>query len=190
MPISIEIKKQELYDETKKEFVNLNQDYKLVLEHSLVSISKWESKWHKPFPYINENMKMSPEESADYIKQMTINKDIPDEVYVCFNTEQMNILVEYINDTMSATTIKMPKTDTPHKKEILTSELLYYYMFKFGIPKECEKWHINRLLKLLEVYSVKEEAASGNSKKMSRSEMIARNKAINERNKAKFHSKG
>ena len=188
MPISIEIKKQELYDEEKKEFFELDQDYKLVLEHSLVSISKWESKWHKPFPYINENMQLTPEQSYDYIKQMTMNKDVPDIVYKCINNEHLKIIADYINDTMSATTVRMPPSKTSIKKEILTSELLYYYMFKFGIPKDCEKWHINRLIKLMEVYGAKEGKDETN--KMSRSELIARNKAINARNRAKYHTKG
>lgn len=188
MPIAIAINKQELYDEEKKEFIDINQDYKLIFEHSLVSISKWESKWHKAFPYINENMTMTPEESVDYIKQMTINKDVPEVVYNCMTQDDIKLINNYINDPMSATSVKIPPSKNPTKKEILTSELLYYYMFKLGIPKECEKWHINRLIKLIEIYCAKEGNESNN--KMSRSELVARNKAINERNRAKFHSKG
>lgn len=187
MPIAIAINKQELYDEEKKEFIDITQDYKLIFEHSLVSISKWESKWHKPFPYINENMTMTPEQSVDYIKHMTINKDVPDVVYNCLTPENINAINNYINDPMSATTVRMPPSKNPTKKETLTSELLYYYMFKLGIPKECEKWHINRLIKLIEIYCAK-EGNEGN--KMSRSELIARNKAINARNRAKYNSKG
>jgi hypothetical protein len=119
---------------------------------------------------------------------MTINKDIPDEVYYCIGAEEMKEVNDYINDVMSATTVKMHNTKKPMKKQVLTSELLYYYMFKLGIPKECEKWHINRLIKLIEIFGANE--STGDDKKMSRSELAARNKAINARNKAKFHTKG
>ena len=189
MPLTIRIEQRELYDEKKKEFIELPKDYNLVLEHSLVSISKWESKFHIPYPYINEDSEpMTPEQSNYYIKCMTINKDIPDEVYYCISTEDVGKINDYINDTMSATTVKIHNTKKPQKKQILTSELLYYYMFKLGIPKDCEKWHINRLIKLIEVFGANED--SGDNKKLSRSELAARNKAINARNRAKYHTKG
>lgn len=188
MPILIEVKKQELYDEAKKEFINLEQDCKLVLEHSLVSISKWESKWHIPYPYFSEGKTMTLEQSNDYIKQMTVNKDVSELVYSCITREQIDKIANYINDPMSATTVRT-RPDNSVKKETLTSELLYYYMFKLGIPKECEKWHINRLIKLIEIYTVKDESPDKKNK-ASYSEMVARNKAINERNKARFHTKG
>lgn len=187
MPIVIKVPKQEMYDEVKEEFITVDKDWELVIEHSLVSISKWESKWHRPFPYINTNAeKMTLEESLDYIRCMTINKDVPMVVYNCLSNDDTYKISSYINDPMSATTINIRSRDTG-KKEILTSELLYYYIFKLGIPKECEKWHINRLMKLLEIYGIKDGSETN---KMSRSELIARNRAINERNKAKFHSKG
>lgn len=186
MPIVIPVYGQELYDEEKKEFVYLEKDFKLILEHSLVSISKWESRWHKPFPYINEGMRMTHEESNDYVKCMTINKEVPDLVYSCLSLSDINNINLYINDPMSATTVKLPPSNN-QRKQILTSELLYYYMFKLGIPKECEKWHINRLMKLIEVYSANE---GGEGNKLSRSELIARNRAINAKNRAKYHTKG
>lgn len=187
MPIVIDVPKQELYDEVKKEFVQVNKDYSLVLEHSLVSISKWESKWHIPYPYINEGMSMTPEQSTSYIKCMTVNKDVPDLVFYCINSNDIQRINDYINDPMTATTVKI-RNKINQKKQVLTSELLYYYMFKLGIPKDCEKWHINRLIKLIEVYGANE--GSNDNGKMSRSELVARNKAINAKNKAKFHSKG
>ena len=187
MPIVIKVPKQELYDEVKREFITLDKDWELVIEHSLVSISKWESKWHKPYPYINEGLgPLTLEESNDYIRCMTINKDVPTIVYNCLSADDVTRIGEYINDPMSATTINVPR-GRETKKEILTSELLYYYIFKLGIPKECEKWHINRLIKLMEIYGIKDGSENN---KMSRSELIARNKAINAKNRAKFHSKG
>lgn len=186
MPILIKVRKQELYDENKKEFIDIEKDYDLILEHSLVSISKWESKWHKPYPYINEGMQMTIEESNDYIRCMTINKEVPDIVYYAITPDLLKKINDYINDPMTATKVRMP-SNGKKEKQVLTSELLYYFMFKLGIPKECEKWHINRLLKLIEIYAAKE---GGESNKMSRSELIARNKAINAKNKARFHTKG
>ena len=186
MPLIINIPKQELYDDEKKEFIQIDKEFELILEHSLVSISKWESKWHKPYPYINENMVMTPEQSSSYIKCMTINKDVPDYVFNCINAQNISDINEYINNPMTATTVKI-KNKINNKKQVLTSELLYYYMFKLGIPKDCEKWHINRLIKLMEVYGAND---SSGDNKMSRSELIARNKAINARNRAKFHTKG
>lgn len=187
MPIIINIPKQELYNDATKEFVDVEKDYDLILEHSLVSISKWESIWHKPYPYINENMSMNVEESNSYIKCMTINKDIPDIVYYCITQNDLNKINEYINNVMSATSVRIRSNSNDNRKQILTSELIYYYMFKLGIPKECEKWHINRLLKLIEIFCAKD---NNETNKMSRSELIARNKAINARNKARFHTKG
>ena len=187
MPLPIRVQEQELYDEETKEFYYIEKPYNLILEHSLISISKWESRWHKPFPYINENMKMTLDESNDYIRCMTINNDVPDLVYKALPNTEIAKINAYINDPMSATTVKIHNQDRSGKKDILTSELLYYFMFKLGIPKECERWHINRLIKLIEIYSVKENTGDN---KLSRSELVARNKAINARNRAKMHSKG
>ena len=186
MPVIITVQEQEMYDDRLQEFVYLTKPYDLILEHSLVSISKWESKYHKPYPYINKNMTMTPEESNYYIRCMTINKDVPDMVYNCLTRDDMKKINDYINDPMSGTTVKM-YNNNPGKTEILSSELLYYYMFKLGIPKDCEKWHINRLITLIEVYGVKDGSETN---KMSRGDLVARNKAINARNRAKFHSKG
>lgn len=185
MPIIIKIKKQELYDETNERFITLDSDYELVLEHSLISISKWESKWHKL--YFDDKEKKTREELLDYIRCMNTRYDVPDIVYSALTTEQIDEISKYINDPATATKISMIQTNNNTKHERLSNELIYYYMFKLNIPKECEKWHINRLLILLEIFGIKDGT---NDKKMSRAELIARNRATNARNKARFNSKG
>ena len=184
MPITIKIKKQELYDETNEKFIELQSDYDLVLEHSLISISKWESKWHKL--YFDEQVKKTREEVLDYIRCMNTKYDAPDYVYNALTTEDFNAIAKYIEDPSTAT--KLPNVPSNNQRpETLSSELLYYYMFKLNIPKECEKWHINRLLVLIEIFGIKD---GSDNKKMSRAELIARNKSINARNRARFNTKG
>lgn len=184
MPITIKIKKQELYDETNERFIELQSDYELVLEHSLISISKWESKWHKL--YFDDKEKKSREEVLDYVRCMNTKYDTPDYVYNALSTENFEAIAKYIDDPSTAT--KLPNIESERSnRERLSSELLYYYMFKLNIPKDCEKWHINRLLVLLEIFGIKD---GNENKKLSRAELIARNKAINAKNRARFNSKG
>lgn len=180
MPIQIHIPKREIYDEEKEMFIDVNE-YNLTLEHSLLSISKWESKWH--VPYITKKEKTS-EQVLDYIRCMNTGKPIPEEVYNYIPGEELDKIVKYINDPMTATTVKTRNNE--QNREILTSEVIYYYMFECNIPKECERWHINRLMTLIGVFGVKRDTGT----KLSRSEAIARNKMINERNKAKYHTRG
>lgn len=188
MPLKIHIPKQEAYNEETEMFYETDKDYDLILEHSLVSISKWESKWH--IPYLKEGYKKSTEQVIDYIRCMTIApKDVPEEVYSLIPSVELEKITRYINNPMTATTIKRGIEKDDNKKELLTSELIYYYMFEAGIPKDCEKWHINRLMMLINIYSVKREQQNPN-KKMTRSEMIARNRDINARNRKHFNSKG
>lgn len=186
MPITIKIKKQELYDETNEKFIELQSDYDLILEHSLISISKWESKWHKL--YFDDKEKKSREEVLDYVRCMNTKYDAPDYVYNALTTEDFEAIAKYIDDPSTATKLpKMPEKNNSMRHEKLSSELLYYYMFKLNIPKECEKWHINRLLVLIEIFGIKD---GNDSKKLSRAELIARNRSINAKNRARFNTKG
>lgn len=180
MPILVTIPKGELYDEINDSFITVDKDIELMMEHNLIAVSRWEMKYHRP--YLTESQKTN-EEILYYFECMTITKGIEPYLYKCIPKSELIRIDEYIRDPMSGTTVRMPKNG---KKETLSSELIYYYMFKLNIPKECENWHLNRLTKLLEVFSVKD----GDNSKMSRSERIARNQAINARNKAKYHTKG
>lgn len=184
MPIVITVPKCEVYDEENDIFYEINDEVSLVMEHNLIAISRWESKYHKP--YLTKETK-SNEEILYYLECMTLTKGIKSYIYKCIPKSELQRITEYINDPMTGTKIRESPYNKQMKEETQSSELLYYYMFKLGIPKECENWHLNRLMTLMRVYGVKEEKPDG---KMSRSELIARNKAINARNRAKFHTKG
>lgn len=170
----------ELYDEEKNEFINY-KDQTLQLEHSLVSISKWEAKWHKPF--LSDEDK-TLEEIIDYIKCMTITQNVKSDVYDRLTSDNIQTINDYIQDSMTATTFSDDKNTG--KKEIVTSEIIYYWMVTYNIPMECQKWHLNRLLTLVKVCTIKNSPP----KKMSNSEIISRNKALNAARRKKMNTKG
>ena len=177
--LEVFVKGCEQYDENKNIFVSI-KDQTLKLEHSLLSISKWESKWHKPF--INKENK-STEEVIDYIKCMTINT-VNDDIYRCINDSIFCIVNNYISDPMTATTFN--DINNRPSREIITSEIIYYWMITYNIPFECEKWHLNKLLTLIKVCNNKNNP----DKKMSRSEVIRRNKELNNKRRMAMNSKG
>lgn len=160
------------WDEIKQEFVEPTTKI-LQLEHSLVSISKWESKWHKAFLVKNNK---TDDEIFDYIRCMTLNEDVDPDVYNYLTTDNVNQIKEYIDDPMSATVINnQGKNKTGTSKEVVTSELIYYWMISLNIPPEYQKWHINRLLKLIEVCNIKNTPP----KKRSKSAILRDNAALN-----------
>lgn len=180
--LSIEIPEKEFYDEAKEEFVSVKKTT-LNLEHSLVSISKWEAKWHIPF----FDSDKTPEQSLDYIRCMTLNREIKEDslVYQALSVENVKKINEYISNPMTATTIKETSgSNNPGQR--VTSELIYWWMISFNIPSSYERWHINRLIMLIRVCS--EESKP--KKKMSKREIMAQNKALNAARKAKLHTKG
>lgn len=179
--LKVTIPEQELYDELNNEFITVNKQT-LQLEHSLVSLSKWESKWHKPF--INDKEK-TKEETIDYIRCMTITQNVDPHVYDCIPMDVLKEVGDYIKNPMTATKI------TEHKKpggrsEIPTAEVIYYWMITLDIPFECQKWHLNRLLTLIRVCNIK----SGSEKKMSKAETMKSNAALNAARRKKFNSRG
>ena len=179
--LEITIPATEIYDEVNNEFVT-TKEQTLKLEHSLVSISKWESKWCKPFI---SNDKKTVEETIDYIKCMTINKNVDPNVYQCLTAEQINKINEYISAPMTATWF----TDKENKKtnrEQITSELIYYWMVALQIPSEYEQWHLNRLLTLIRVCNIKNQPP----KKMSKRDTLSRNAALNAARRKQMNSRG
>lgn len=174
------VPEKELYDERTGLFVRTKKQV-LQLEHSLVSLSKWESKWHKPF--LSKNDK-SGEEMLDYIRCMTITQNVPDEVYFALDTNELIKINDYLNDSMTATTIT--KQQGKSRGEIITSEIIYYWMISLQIPFECEKWNLNRLLTLIEVCNIKNSPG----KKMSKSEIMRRNRTLNAARKQQLHTRG
>lgn len=179
--LNITIPKKELFNEKTNEFIYTNE-YKLQLEHSLVSISKWESKWNKPF--LNDKQEKTIKETIDYIKCMTITQNIPDNVYTYLSPNNISEIKKYINSPMTATTFN--NINNKPNKEIITSELIYYWMISLNIPMECQKWHINRLLTLIRVCNIKNTPP----KKMSRNEIMSRNASLNAARRRKLNTKG
>ena len=188
MPITIHIDgrpESEGWDDRKQEFVQLKEvkPIDLELEHSLISVSKWEAKWHVPF-ISKENH--TEEQTLDYIKCMTINRNVPDEVYDLLTAPDIKRISEYISDPMTATKISEgPGSGRSH--EIITNEVIYAWMTLLNIPFDPgQRWHLNHLLTLINVVNAKNTPP----KKMSRDEIIRRNKALNEARKKKYNTKG
>ena len=170
------------WDEAKQEFVE-SRTQSLQLEHSLISLSKWESKWHKPFLSTKE---MTDEETLDYIKCMTLTKNVKPDVYNHITRENMNDVVNYISDPMTATTFYKDEKGA-NNRETVTSELIYYWMIASNIPFDpCQKWHLNRLITLIRVCGIKNTPPQ----KRSRREIMSRNAALNAARRQQMNSKG
>ena len=180
--LTITIPAIEGFDDEKQEFVVIAKEQTLQLEHSLVSISKWESKWHKPF--ISKDEK-TLEETLDYIKCMTITQNIDPEVYNRLTHSNVNEINKYIDDPMTATTF-YGNSQEGRSKEIITSDLIYYWMISLNIPMECQKWHLNRLLTLVRVCNIK----NAPPKKRSTYDISCDYAALNEERKKKYNTKG
>lgn len=181
--LEIVVPDREYWDESKREFVNV-KGITLQLEHSLISLAKWESKWKKAF--LAKNNK-TPEETLDYIRCMTLNKKVDPAIYAALTQSDINSITEYINDAMTATTFQdYSNGSKTRRNDTITAELIYYWMIQFQIPVEFERWHINRLLTLIRVCEIK----NGGGKKMSKREIMSRNAALNAKRRAKLHSKG
>lgn len=178
--LKIEVPESELYDERINSFLTIKAQT-LELEHSLLSISKWEERWEKPFfsrePKTNE-------ETIDYVRCMTINQVDP-MVYFFLPSDAFERINQYFERSMTATTIR-DLGGSGRSREIITSEIIYYLMFSYGISKECESWPLNRLITLIRVFNIKNTP----QKKMSKNEILRQNRALNEARKAKLHTRG
>ena len=170
------------WDDDKQEFVDIKPSRTLSLEHSLISLSKWESKWCKPFISTKDK---TQEEIIDYIKCMTLTQNVEDDVYNRLSFENIKQINEYINAPMTATRFFNDK-NVKTSREQITSEIIYYWMITLNIPFECQKWHLNRLLTLIRVCNIKNQPP----KKMSRREILSRNAALNAARRKQFNSKG
>lgn len=179
--LSITIPAVEQWDEAKLEFVT-TKEQTLQLEHSLISISKWESKWKKAFLTKTEK---TYEETLDYIKCMTITQNVNPDVYRFLTVNNINEVNEYIADSMTATCFSEDKPGG-RNSETVTSELIYYWMVAFNIPPEYQKWHLNRLLTLIKVCNIKNSPP----KKRSRREIMSQNAALNAARRKQHGTKG
>lgn len=178
--LELTIPEQELFNEATEEFIYINAKT-IKLEHSLVSISKWESKWGKPF--LGKESK-SREETIDYIRCMTITQNVDPIVYKGITNDNIIEVSNYIESPMTATWFNEEQKKT--SREVVTSELIYYWMVALNIPMECQKWHLNRLLTLIRVCNIKNEKP----KKMSKSTILSRNQALNAARRRKMKTKG
>lgn len=180
--LTLQLQDFEYYDETEGMFKS-RKGRKLLLEHSLISISKWESKWKIPF--ISDKDK-TREQSLDYIRCMCTNPPDDPTVFKSLTSKEIETVDAYINDSMTATTISRRGPKRP-SREIITAELVYFWMIQYGIPFDpCEKWHFNRLMMLIEVSAVK----GGQQQKMGRKEQMAQQRMLNASRRAKLNSKG
>lgn len=180
--LQLTIPGEESFDESTGQFVTIN-DTIIELEHSLLSLSKWEAIFEKPF--LDQKQK-TPEEILEYIKFMVTTPGVSPEVFNRLTSENVEAVMAYVQAPASATKAK-PRTDPNKKPEILTSELMYYFMFSLGIPKECEQWHLNRLFALITIFSIKN---SDQKPRKATAEDLARRRQLNEERKARYKTRG
>lgn len=178
--LTIEIPEQELFDEENSRFITLKSQ-KLQLEHSLVSLSKWESKWERAFL---GKEPMTDDQLVDYIRCMTITQNVDPSVYNRLTIDNIKAVDSYINRKMTATTFHnlQEKPD----RNVVTAEIIYYWMITMGVPMECQKWHLNRLLTLIKVCALKNSPP----KKMSRASAMARQRSLNASRRRATGSRG
>lgn len=177
--LQIEVPAGEFFDEASNEFVN-TKPCVLHLEHSLVSLAKWEGRWKKPFL---SRDKKSKDELIDYIRCMTINQNVDPMVYQAIPPSVIKSVVDYCEESFTATTVK--NKSASQSREIMTAEVIYYYMISLGIPFECQKWHLSRLFMLIRVCNDKNSPV-----KMSKREIIEQNRKLNAARRKKTGSKG
>ncbi len=182
--LSITLPAVELYDESTNSFSYINGQT-VMLEHSLVSISKWESTWKEPF--LSDKAKTRAQ-TVDYIKCMTITQNVNPILYQNLSKETVDKVQAYMNNSMTATWFSKKENERQTRGRVVTSELIYYWMIESGIPMECQKWHINRLMTLIQVCNEERKAADPNNhKKMNPREMARSRSALNAQRKARMH---
>ena len=179
--LTIKIPDTEYYNEEISQFVSV-KERTIDLEHSLVSLSKWEAKWCKPF--LSKDQKTN-EEVRDYIRCMIIDRNVPDNILYALSKQQEKQIVDYIDEKMTATTFS-DISSASKSREVITSEIIYYWMISLNIPFECQKWHLNRLLTLIRVCSIK----NAPPKKMGRNSVLSRNAQINAARKKQLNTRG
>ena len=194
MPLEITVPGRELYDPVNDLF-SYSKETTLKLEHSLVSLSKWESKWKIPFLSLGQQRlgkekgkQLTPEQLIDYVRCMTLTQNVDPSVYNCLTKENMDAILKYIEDPMTATTInQQQKKKGSSQGRVITSELIYAWMAILRIPYEvCQKWHLNRLLTLIQVTGLEQEPP----KKMDPKNVLKQNHSLNAARRMRHHSKG
>lgn len=179
--LEIIIPETELYDGSKDLFIKTKKTT-LRLEHSLVSISKWESKWKKPF--LTKEPKTYVQ-SIDYVRCMTLSQNIDPNVYFAINSDTLKRIEQYIDTDQTATWFSNNE-ERNRTSEQITSELIYYWMVLYGIPFECQKWHLSRLITLIRICNAK----NAQQRKMPKEAILSKNRALNNARRKAMHTKG
>lgn len=197
MPLEITIYPTELWDEKKQEFIQAGtKATTLCLEHSLVSLSKWEAKYNKPFigKTGTKAEGKTQEELLYYIKCMTITQNVDPNIYLNLKQNQLKEITDYINAEMTATKFYengvAGNPQSRSKSQIITSELIYSWMISLQIPFECQRWHLNRLLTLIRICNNNQAQSMGKKGMMNKRDIIAQNRALNAARRQKFNTKG
>lgn len=180
--LSLVVPAMELYDSEREEFV-YTKPVSFEIEHCLLAMSRWESKWKKPFLSPDEK---TSDEVIDYIRCMTMSDNVPDDVYNRLPYDVIEQINDYVDAPHSATTIRNQEGSGRVRNEIVTTEVIYYWMTAFGIPFECETWNLDRLLKLIEICLIKSQPA----KKMPKAQVRQMYDSLNKARRSKLHSKG
>lgn len=189
--IEITIPKMEVFNSRTSEIIRVPNDITLQLEHSLISVKKWESKWHKPF--LEDDDKTMPQ-IIDYIRCMTIGKPVDLDYYRVIPEDELKRVIAYIKEPMTATWFSDEEKQDPTKglkvkirgKEIITNEIIYYWMVTLNIPSEYQKWHLNQLLTLIKVVSAK----NAPKKKLGKRESAMKRAELNKKRREMYNSKG
>lgn len=188
MPIKIFVKGREFYDDVSDEMFSI-ESATLELEHSLISLRKWESKWKVSFMNESNNKRLTKEQLTDYYKCMSLKPVKNELIFQCISYKDEQKILEYISDSMTATTIKQivkeGKSRRAKKNDIVTVEIIYYWMVELGIPFECEKWHLNQLLTLIQVCDEKQAVP----KKMKDKDVLGMYAAANAKRRAQSKAK-
>lgn len=178
--LQLTIPPSEHFDHKKREFLKL-PGYEVELEHSLLSLSKWESKYKTRF--IGHTMN-DVNQVLDYIRMMCVTPNVDPNFVLGLTKEMSEQIRVYIQTEHTATTINEVKT--PRSSEAVSSELIYYWMTVYNIPFTCETWNLSRLLMLIRICSIKQEKP----KKMSRAEALSRQRSLNAQRRAQYNSSG
>lgn len=183
MPMTLHIPEKNGFDDKTNEFITIKAT-DIQLEHSLISLKKWEQKWHIPF--LDKKHEKTTEEWLDYIKCMTITQNVDENIYKYMTMKELQEVIKYIEDPMTATWFNdKEKKGAAGRNEVITAEIIYYWMITLQIPVQFEKWHLNQLLTLIRVVNIK-----NNPKKMGNKEWAMQRQALNAKRKAALHSKG
>ena len=178
--LELRVPDREAFDDATQMFITTKATT-IRLEHSLVAISKWESRWKKPFL---SRADKTIEETLDYIRCMTISQNVDPNIYYVLTNAEISEINAYIEDEKTATTFS---NDTPrNSRQIVTSELIYYWMAAYGLPVEAQKWHLSRLMTLIRIASIE----NAPKKKMSKRAIMSQNKSLNAARRKALGSKG